>query len=224
VTHPHPQIPFDLPYDTALDRDDFFVSDANIQAVRWLDAWPEWPAHALVIAGPKGSGKSHLAGIWAQRAGALQLTAGAIDEQILQQPAQPVVVDRVDLVAGDRSAETWLFHLYNQTKEAGCALLMLTSQPPQQMEFGVADLASRLRSVPCATIAAPDDALLGALTVKLCRDRQLVLEPDVLAYLMPRIERSFDAVLTMVDRLDRLALAEKKPVTIPLVRRALASE
>ncbi len=218
------QIPLDLGHRPAQGREDFLVAPSNRDAVAWIDRWPDWPAPALVIYGPVASGKSHLAAVWGERNGAARIDTAALTEQSadrLATTATHLVIDNIDLWLGDRAAETTLFHLYNLMREENRTLLLTMTMAPTHIGFALPDLASRLRAAPAAAIQPPDDSLLAALLVKLFADRQIQVGSDVLTYLLPRMERSFAAAYNLVEAADRLALAEQRPVSVPLVRRIL---
>ena len=216
------QLPLDLPYRTAFGRGDYLVSAANAAALGWIERWPGWGVPALVVHGPPGSGKTHLAHLWRERSAGILVTGAALAavEPVLAaaETARAVAIDD-----SDRAAEIPLFHLYNRCIERGISLFLTARQPPAAWPIALADLASRLRAAPVAGIAAPDDALLGAVLVKHFADRQLRVAPEIINYLLRRMERSFAAAAALVGALDRLALVTGRPVTIPLARRVLAT-
>lgn len=212
------QLPLDLPYRPALGRSDFLVSDCNSAALGWIERWPDWPARVLVMHGPPGCGKSHLAELWRHRTGAALVPGrelGGLDPTVLA--ARPAVV--VDDAAN--APERPLLHLYNCCVEAGTSLLVVAESAPAVWQIALPDLASRLRAAHAAAIALPDDALLGAVLVKHFRDRQVRVPPAVIAFLVPRMERSFASAAVLAHRLDRLALGAGRPITLKLARRAL---
>lgn len=223
------QLPFDLPHRPALGREDFLVAPANELAVAWIDAWPDWPQPALVLIGPPGSGKTHLAQVWRQASGAVEADgarlAGLEPPQLLGEAGRACLLDDADralAVAGDRvEAERRLFHLYNMLRERGGHLLVSARTPPRQWPFALPDLRSRLTAATAAELGSPDDMLIQAVLVKLFADRQLRVAPEVVRFLWPRMERSFEAARRLVDALDAASLAAKKEITVPLARRVL---
>lgn len=213
------QLVFDLPLRTAVGRDDFLVADCNGDAVAWLDRWPDWPGPALCLYGPAGCGKSHLLDIWRSRSHAAGVPAGALNTATVPAlaAAGAVAVDDAD-TPGEEAA---LLHLYNLLRERGGFLLLAARQPPSRWPVRLPDLRSRLNAAPAVGVEPPDDILLAALLHKLFADRQVVVNEDVVGYLVKRMERSFDAAGRLVAAVDAAALAGQQAVTIPLVRRIL---
>jgi len=221
------QIPLDLGHRTAQGRDDFLIAPGNRDAVSWIDMWPQWPAPALIVCGPAACGKSHLAAVWRDRAQATALNPADLsrrEARDLFAAGIHFTLDAIDPWIGDKDAETTLFHLYNMARENSSTLLLTMRAAPTHLEFALPDLASRLRAAPVAPIAAPDEILLSAVMVKMFADRQLPVTQDILNYVLPRMERSFVAARDLVSAIDRLALAEKKPVSIALARRVLMDQ
>lgn len=218
------QIPFDLGNRTALGRHDFLVATNNQDAVAWIDLWPEWPAPCLVLYGPVASGKTHLGAVWAEQSAAVCVKAADINEDVIHDIADMnhhVIIEDGDDLIGNIVGEKGLFHLYNIFKEEQRSILLTLQEPPVRRSFALPDLASRLRAAPSVAIREPDEALLGALIVKLFNDRQVRIGVDVLQYILPRIERSFEAVRDLVEQADQKALIEKRGITIPFVREIL---
>lgn len=217
------QLAFDLPLRPATGADDFLVSEANAAAVAYLDRWPDWAAPSALLVGPPASGKSHLGKVWQARSGEVALSAAGIDEAAVAAFGRPEVrallIEDVDRGIGD---ERILFHLLNQARETASHLLLTSRTPAGEMTVGLPDLRSRLRALPVTTIAEPDDALLRGVLVKLFTDRQIAVEPPVIAYLLRHMERSFEAARRTVDGLDRLALAKRQRITRVLAAEVLA--
>lgn len=217
-----PQLTLDLPHRPALSGDDFLVAACNRDAVAWLDAWPDWPSHGLAIHGPEGCGKTHLAHVFAAQTGACVTPAASVSGLNgidLAERHNALVVEDCENLAD----ETALFHLLNAVKEAGGTVLITARAPPARWPVRLPDLASRLAALPAIAIQPPDDDLMAALLVKLFADRQLKVGQEALVYALGRMERSFAAARALVAEADRFSLAEKRAVTLPLLRDVLGS-
>ncbi len=217
------QLPLDLGHRPAMGMADFLVAESNKRAVDWLDRWPAWPTAALSIHGSAGCGKTHLTRVWAARSGALLLDAKSMlraDLGSLATTRPAVVVDGADRIAGAVAEET-LLHLYNLIREGQGFLLLTGRHPPARWPLTLPDLTSRLKTIPAIAVANPDDTLLAAVLVKLFADRQLTAGADVITYLLPRMERSFTAAGRLVAAIDKASLAQRRAVTVPLVRSVL---
>jgi chromosomal replication initiation ATPase DnaA len=215
------QLTLDLSLCAALGRSDFLASDSNAAAAGWIDRWPDWPSAALVLHGPPGCGKTHLVHLWRERASAVILPGEALEEGTLSR-LLAVSRHRIAVDDADRAPERALLHLYNSVLEQRGSLLITARQPPGAWQTELGDLRSRLRAAFAVGIGAPDDALLGNLLVKHFADRQLRVAPEVIAYLIGRMERSSAAAAAVAARLDALALTGGGPVTVPLARKVLA--
>ncbi|WP_298257286.1 DnaA/Hda family protein [uncultured Litoreibacter sp.] len=215
------QLAFSLPAKEALGREDYFVSDANALAVSAVEDWANWPLNKLVLVGPAGAGKTHLAMVWAQEADAQVVLAQALHEPMALARGALVVED-LHKIAGDRAQETQLFHLHNLMQEAGHPLLVTSAVAPARLDLVLPDLKSRMSGTSVAKLEALDDMLLMALVMKMFSDRQIAIKPDLLSYVMPRLPRSFEAVRGFVEGMDARALAEKRPIGKGLARDVLA--
>lgn len=212
------QLALALPHAESLSRDNFLEGPANAQALALIDAWPDWPNRVMMVVGPEGSGKSHLAAIWATEAGARSVAAHTLTAANVpgELATGALVVDDLDPATFDDRA---LFHLLNLAREDEAYILMTGRTPPSAFPVELRDLRSRLRAVPVVMLAPPDDHLFKALIVKFCADRQMVVDEALVSYLATRIERSFAAARKAVELLDSEALRQRRPVT-----RALAAE
>jgi DnaA regulatory inactivator Hda len=211
------QLPLDLRHRTAMGREDFLVSPSNAEAVKWIDLWPNWPSPALVLVGPPGSGKTHLAQVWRARTGAAVLAHGGAPEPAAE--ASAVVVDDAD----GRDDDEGLFHLYNALASSHGHVLFTSAVPPARWAGRLRDLVSRLSAAPTVRIQAPDEPLIAAVMAKMFADRQLSVAPEVLAFLVARMERSFGEARALVAALDAASLSAKRAVTLPLARDVLAA-
>ena len=211
------QLAFPLDHAESYAREDFLSGPSNAAAFALVETWPDWPARAVVLTGPAGAGKSHLASIWAARSGARFLAGRSLAETVLPEALTTHALVVEDLAPGEFD-ERVLFHLINLAREEAY-LLFTAASPPAGWPVAIPDLASRLKALPVVTLAPPDDALLRAVLVKLFADRQLAVDETLVGYVATHIERTFQAARAVVARLDRAAIERKRPLT-----RALAAE
>ena len=213
------QMTLDLAGAPRLGAEDFMASASNEAAFAAIRRWPDWAAPWLLLTGPRGAGKSHLAAIWAERAGARVVSAGTLDAADLPAlAAGPLAVEDADRTGG---AEAALFHLLNLMRESGAALLLTASSEPSGWGLRTPDLLSRLRLAPSVALEAPDDALMRAALVKLFVDRQLSVDVGVIEALALHLDRSLDAARRVVEALDSRSLAERKRITRAMARDAV---
>ena len=212
------QLVLALDHAISFAREDFLEGPSNAKALALIERWPDWPDRLAVLAGPEGSGKSHLAAIWAQMTGARILSAKLLGETDLPSAfaTGALVVEDLDAEGLNERA---LFHLINMAREEGVDVLFTSRIAPANFTVSIRDLNSRLRVLPVVTLEAPDDELLRALIVKLAADRQLAVDEALVNYLANRIERSFASARAAIALLDEEALRQHRPVT-----RALAAE
>ena len=214
------QLSFDLPVKPALGRGDFMVAPSNAVALSMIEATDSWVGAKLVLSGPTGAGKTHLAHVWAGMTGGQIVQAGDLETRDIPSLATtPVVVEDVPLIRADQAGQTALFHLHNLMQEHRHPLLMTGTGEPRHWGMSLPDLQSRIDAAGVAMLDAPDDTLLAAVLAKLFADRQLMPRADVIPYLILRIERSFAAARSTVAALDHACLERHAPLT-----RALAGQ
>ncbi len=212
------QLALDLPLPQNFDEAEFFITSRNKRAMGLVTAWPEWHAPAAVIYGPPQSGKTYLANIWKNRAEAAFVEASALDAETWAPPYRPLVIEDIDSA---EFCETALFHHLNLAREHGSSILFTAETPPGQWKIALPDLRSRIRSYPAAEIEEPDEEHLSALLLKHFSDRQIEIAPEVIAYLVARIERSMSAAQAVAAGIDKHALAERRKVTRAFAARVL---
>ena len=212
------QLALALEHAESLTREDFLSGTSNAAALALIECWPQWPNRSVVLAGPEGSGKSHLAAIWSDAAGARLVAARALEQAKVPATLATGALVIEDLTAGAFD-ERALFHVLNLAREEDAFVLLTARMPPAHWKVAIRDLESRLKVLPVVSLTPPDDALLRAVLVKLFADRQISVEQTLISYVATRIERSFAAARTVVGRLDVEAMRRKRALT-----RALAAE
>jgi chromosomal replication initiation ATPase DnaA len=212
------QLALALDHAESFARDDFLAGPSNAKALALVEGFPDWPARAVALVGPQGSGKSHLAAIWAEASGARFLGGrGLADANLPAALATGALV--VEDLAEGAFEERALFHLINLAHEEEACLLLTARTAPATWQVTIRDLGSRLKVLPAVALAPPDDTLLRAVLVKLFTDRQLRVDESLVGYLTTRIERSFAAARSIVADLDQEAMRQRRPLT-----RAFAAE
>lgn len=209
IFSPPRQLALALDHAESYAREDFLAGPSNESALALIDAWPDWPARAIALVGPEGSGKTHVATIWAAAAGARVVAARSLGEADLRAALATgaLVIEDAEHIGDERA----LFHLINMAREDGSFLLFTARTVPTLWPVAVADVVSRLRAMPVVAMQTPDDAMLRGVIVKLAADRQLQLDESVVGYLSNHIERSFAAARAAVIALDREALRQGRP-------------
>ncbi len=214
------QMAFELAAPVGYTRADFFAAAGNAAALGWVERWPAWPGPVLVVHGPPGAGKTHLAHLWRDRANA-GLFAGAaltaIDLGAILGQRQP----RLVIDDAEDAADAALLHVFNAVVASEGWLLLTARKPPPLWRPRLADLDSRLRAVSAVGIELPDDRLLGAVLAKHFADRQLRVAPAVIDYLLRHMERSLAAAAIVAAALDRAALRAGGAVTARLAAKVL---
>ncbi len=210
------QLPFDFAFRPADSAGDFIVSPANEAATAWIDKWPNWSGAGLLLLGPLGSGKTHLARVWQQRANAIYIDNQDALNKALEADTAPLILDKLDTWA--HNAERDLFHAYNRAKESNQSLLLCATSAPAYWNLTLPDLLSRLGALPLAWLDEPDDMLLLSLFAKALSARGVTLSPGVIDYIFPRLSRDAASIPALAAALDKFALEAGKGITLPLAR------
>ncbi len=214
------QIPLSFDISSSRGRDDLIETASVKAAVSVLDLWPNWPSHIVILAGPTGSGKSHIAHVWREKAGAQEVEFSATTDEIVTLSKQsPILLEDLDRQGID---ETKFFHLLNAVKEAQSSILITSRSWPSSWSIKLPDLSSRIRSATVVEIGEPDEALLTQVIFKLFADRQIEIDKKIVNYLVLRMERSLAVAQKIVERMDHLTLSKKVPISRSIAADVLA--
>ena len=209
------QLAFDLPSRPALGKSDFFISDCNSIAVKLMEDWSNWPNRQHILSGPAGSGKTHLALVWAKSLSANVIKISDVfDIDLPKVTSTSLVIEDMDEQPESEKLENNLFHLFNMLIENGYYLLLTAKKDPKFWKVTLPDLRSRILGMRNARLLPPDDRLFLALIAKLFADRQIYPKPEVLQYIARHGERSFSTASRLVDFLDKAALSEGKKISL----------
>ncbi len=224
------QLPFNFAHQPFMSKEDFIVSPCNIEAFKMIEMWPEWPAFGLCIYGPEHCGKTHLANIFAQNV-AIKTN---FPYSIPYLDAADIAMDMAPKLFGlnkcliienlcENINEEALFHLFNWYRNEGGFILFTSLTAPARLEIKLPDLLSRLKMLPAIEIGEPDDELLSSLIIKLFNDRQILVSPEVVNYILVNMHRSFDYAHKLIEEIDNISLSYKRAVSIPIVKEAMQS-
>ena len=203
----------------SMGRNDYFVSEVNKEAVSWLDSWPNWTTFGFIVCGPLGSGKSHLAQVLRTLSHGDIIEAKDISNKNIDQLSEKkcLIIENLESL----TSETLLFHIYNMLLESKNNLMLTSKFNVSQINFELPDLKSRLLSMPQVSIGLPDDRLLKNLLIKQFLDKGILVEMDVIDYLIKRIDRSFEAISKLVAKIDFKSLEKAKKITIPFIKNTI---
>jgi chromosomal replication initiation ATPase DnaA len=213
------QLPLDLGHTPSHAEVDYIVGDGNRLAHSHVMAFPAWSGPLTLLTGAAKSGKSHLARIWAERTAAQTPAVEVIESLAREGGTAPLVLEDVDRLAYDEAA---LFHLLNQAMRDHRPLLMTARDPVGSWPFQTDDLKSRARLAAHFAVTMSDDIQLSQMFVKLFDDRQVTVDPKVVAYLVARMERSAEEAVVLAGMVDRMALARGTAITRAIAAEALA--
>ena len=224
------QLPFAFDVLPQMSRTDFMVTDCNREAFQMIEAWPHWLSKGVVIYGPEGCGKSHLAQMFADKVIISALpksdSISIINAtQVKMRNVKRLATENRNLVIENltpKADNEALFHLFNIFQnEPERSILWTARIAPHRMHFPLQDLQSRLNMLPSIAIKEPDDTMLQTLIVKLFNDRQLRISPEVLEYILLNTRRSFAYVERLVEEIDAVSLAYQTAADYFTVKKAL---
>lgn len=222
------QTAFSFYTETKMSSSDYMVSACNQEAFSYVNSWPDWPESGLVIYGPKGCGKTHLAHLFAEK-----VNEGRIKTlQIPLYESKQIKMNNIEKICNSSDViiienleknvdQEALFHLFNSFNKKGKYMLWTSDVAPARLNLSLQDLQSRLEMLTAIEIKEPDDIMLRALIVKLFNDRQIMISPEILEYIITNTERSFSYVENLVKEIDEISLAYKSTVNYKIVKEAL---
>ena len=217
------QLIIDMPKRSALDREDFMVNECNQEAIQFIDNFYQRKMKSGVLIGPKGSGKSHLVNVFCKNFEKEKWIISEKKEKDIYKVFQEnnvVIIEDIDLIAS-LDEEKYLFHSINLSKELDKILLLTSGLDLSKINIKTPDLRSRLDSIQSVNILEPNDDLMNILILKLFHDRQILIKPNIISYLMQRVERSYLGISEIVDLIDNVSLSKKKSISINLIKELL---
>ncbi|MDR0677237.1 MAG: hypothetical protein LBF57_00985 [Holosporaceae bacterium] len=211
---------FEFPQIDRLDWSDFVVSEENRKAVRYLIEWPNWESNGIIIYGESGTGKTHLAALWAQTANAVYILKESLnyDPRDLFNAECNFVLDNFDYYLKNQN---WLFHFLNIIKEKKRYFLILSRNSPMSMDVDLKDLKSRIFSSVCVNIKSPGDDLLLKISRKIAKDLQISVSDNMLEYILALVDRKVTCISNVLKMLDKLSLRLKVPLSISFAKKYL---
>lgn len=217
------QLTFELSYQAGIHVQDFLTTPSNELAWKTINQWPEWKNKIVILHGPQFCGKTHLLTLWCEKSKAMLLSTNdllseRVDDLINKMP-KSLALDDLEEIYGDPIREEALFHLLNAVRHKERNLLIAAKDMPS--DTVIKDVRSRLQAAHIVQINQPDDALLSGLYLKHFHDRQLTIDPDALNYLILRSDRSYETILSNVQKIDQESLKAKRRLTLPFIKEVL---
>lgn len=208
----------------------FIVSPSNDMAFQWLQQWPKWPSHTILIIGSAKSGKTHLANIWQEKSDAHWVPINILktdnlellNQYLLNLPNNKYlfICENIDLFINNFPQP--LLHLYNFVKEHQGYLLCTSSKLPHQWMIKLKDLESRLKSSPALTIEMPDDQLRRGIIFKRLADLQLKAPLSFIEYIINHTDRSYEDIDHIINLINLNIEKFKVNLSIPLIKKLLS--
>ena len=198
---------------------DYYVSKSNYYAFKLIDTWPKWQKNVLNIYGEKGSGKSHLVGIFESKHNSKKFFAKNFDNEILKNLKihQNIICEDLN----ELKNEKLLYSLFNLISQDNKYLIITSEIPLLDMSFELNDLKSRVKNCLLAEIEKPDDELIFALILKYFSDKQINIEKKLIDYIVKRVERSYRKISEFIYKVDETSLKKKKPIDLKTIKEIL---
>ena len=214
------QLILDLRTIPSMGREDYYVSKSNEEAVKWVDKWPEWLTFGFVVVGPSGAGKSHLANVLKYFSrGILIKNSDIRDKNIMELSDNScLILEDIDT----NLSEINLLHLFNFLSENNSKIMITSKIPIKKLNISLADLRSRLSSLPQVNLGLPDDKLISRVIIKQFTDKGVKVDMEVVNYLLKRVDRSFSSINNIVSMVNMASIQSARKITVPFVRKLLS--
>ncbi len=220
------QMALPLKFKSIKNRENYLVSKCNIEAVKLIENFELWQNKkktnsipGAIIYGPKGSGKTHLSSILKQKIDSVYLTS--LPSNCLEQVTEGKNFILDNFIPGNSFPSELVMHFINEVTYKEGSLLLLSRMSPYEMNWDLEDLNSRIRSLISSEIKLPDDVLLYSFIVKYSNEKKLLISDKKLIYILERLDRNFESVIKMIDKLDTFSFEIKEKVTYKSIKTIL---
>ena len=213
------QLIFKFPFKANYFEEDFYVSTNNFNAYKLIESWPKWSSRFINIFGPSGCGKTHLANIFKKKINSFLIKASELNDNSLEsiKSKECLIIDEYK----NDIEEKLLYSILNQSLLSNQYIILNSSKPIQSLELKLNDLKSRFSSFVNIGIDLPTDELLKVIISKNFSDKQVIIDGKILEYIIKNIDRSYEAVFDLIDKLDEFSLSTGKSININLIKKAL---
>jgi|TARA_B100001093_G_scaffold497565_1_gene544646 chromosomal replication initiation ATPase DnaA len=216
------QLIFKFPFKTNYFEEDFFVSTNNFEAYKLIENWPKWSSRFINIFGPTGCGKTHLANIFNKKISSFFLKASELNNNSLSsiKLKECLIIDDYE----NNIEEKLFYSVLNQCLLSNQYIIINSLNPIQSFEIKLKDLKSRFDSFVNIGINLPTDELIKVIISKNFSDKQVKIDDKLLDYILKNIDRSYESIFNLIDKLDNFSLSAGKSININLIKKALKNE
>ena len=213
------QLIFKFPFKVNYFEEDFYVSENNFEAYKLIESWPKWSSKFINIFGPSGCGKTHLANIFNKKFNSFFIKASNLNNNTLSsiKTKECLIIDEYQ----NNVEEKLFYSVLNQSYLSNQYVVINSLKPIQLLELKLNDLKSRLNSFVNIGIDLPTDELIKVIISKNFSDKQVKIENKSLEYIIKNIDRSYEAIFDLIDKLDDFSLSTGKSININLIKKAL---
>ena len=213
------QLIFKFPFKANYFEEDFYVSENNFEAYKLIESWPKWSSKFINIFGPSGCGKTHLANIFTRKFNSFFIKASNLNNNNLStiKVKECLIIDEYK----NNIEEKLFYSILNQSHLSNQYIIVNSVKPIQSFELKLNDLKSRFSSFVNIAINLPTDELIRVIISKNFSDKQVKIESKLLEYIIKNIDRSYEAIFDLIDKLDDTSLSAGKSININLIKKAL---